>query len=109
VNGDSGLNGHPPLQVNAVVVQVVGKGIRAIRNGTELFARHGLGTVHELGNSAEHLVRAILLQQLDEALPPHIAGSDLPVQVAHQDVGNAHVFLQNGMQCAVRLAALIKF
>ena len=60
-DGDSRLNGDALIQRNAVIIQVVHKGVRSVRNGTELFARHGLGTVHQFGNGATYRVRAILL------------------------------------------------
>ena len=107
IDGDGDLNWQR-LLADAVVVDVVGKAVSAVRPSGNLAARHALRVVEEFGEIIPCGVGTVSLEQFSELPGTHLAGRVLGFQVSEHEIGDAHVCLDKGAQHRVHDATLEK-
>ena len=100
VDDDPGTDFKPLVEIDAIVVQIVGERVLTVRNPGDQIAGHGFGAILEDGHAAGDLLPAELVDQLENAAPAGVAGRDLRVDVPQRGVGNTDVLPQD---CEQRL------
>ena len=89
------LDAQPPVELDAVIVEVVDMAVGARRDLAQRRARHRLGAVDQEPEGAHQAVVAVFLRRLLQADAGDPAGGDLRVEIAHEDVRDAHVLAQD--------------
>ena len=99
------LDAHQPVQLDAVVVEVVHMAIGARPQAAQRLARHRLGAVQQFVEQRQQFVAPEVAGQLAKPSRADRAGGDLRVDVAHQHVRHAHVLPQHRDQRVVQRVA----
>ena len=95
----------PPVEIDAVVVEIVLEGVVTVRDGLHLPARQDLRAVQQLVDVVEHALRPVRREQLAQPDGPQPPRGDLRHEITAEHLGQPYVSLDQIEEVLVQLAA----